>query len=142
MHNGTESASVYFFFLLHDVPEFELAAYLPVFNLDELIVAGCHAAVLRKPLEASFGGETQARNCNEDSRGSMFAPLQHFSAVERQLKLQIWPTCCQLTSQGTRVYKFSLMQTEVVENGWTYPAEAGAEERKNRWLLLVGWPET
>lgn len=53
MHNGTESASVYFFFFLHDVPEFELAAYLPVFNLDELIVAGCHAAVLRKPLEAN-----------------------------------------------------------------------------------------
>lgn len=41
-----------FFSLLHDVPEFELAAYLPVFNLDELIVAGSHAAVLHKPLEA------------------------------------------------------------------------------------------
>lgn len=49
-HNGTFAFP--FSSLLLDVPEFELAAYLPVFNLDELIVAGGHTAVLHKPLEA------------------------------------------------------------------------------------------
>lgn len=47
------------FLLLQVVPEFELAAHLPVFNLDELIVAGCHAAILHKPLQ------TKAENMKE-----------------------------------------------------------------------------
>lgn len=37
------------------VPEFELAAHLSVLDLYELIVAGWHAAVLHKPLEAKQG---------------------------------------------------------------------------------------
>lgn len=37
------------------VPEFELAAHLPVFDLYELVVAGRHAAVLHKPLEIKPG---------------------------------------------------------------------------------------
>lgn len=40
------------FFNFPAVPEFELAAHLSMFDLDELIVAGCHATVLHKPLEA------------------------------------------------------------------------------------------
>lgn len=37
------------------LPEFKLAAHLPVFNLYELIVAGRRTAVLDKPLEAKQG---------------------------------------------------------------------------------------
>lgn len=52
MYDCEVSAFVVFFFHFPAVPEFELAAHLSMFDLDELIVAGCHATVLHKPLEA------------------------------------------------------------------------------------------
>lgn len=112
------------FFLRHDAPELELAAHLPVFNLDELIVAGGHAAVLHKPLEAQvrLKQRHKQRECDEDSLGST---------------LLLYDTRPEWTSQGSQVQSDA---TGVVESCWTYPAEAGAQQRKNRWLLLVGWP--
>lgn len=73
---------------VHDAPEFELAAHLPVFNLDELIVAGRHAAVLHKPLEAEVGVERQS--------GEKHKRETAMRVCAWQLKLPIWPTWRQL----------------------------------------------
>lgn len=77
-----EVSALDFFLHFPAVPEFELAAHLSMFDLDELIVAGSHATVLHKPLEAgarlSFvwrrKKKTQVGKLNKDSLGSKLLP--------------------------------------------------------------------
>lgn len=72
MYDRSVSVPLSYFFS-SAIPEFELAAHLPMFDLYELIVTWWHAAVLHKPLNGKQGqvafngeGETQMGKLNED----------------------------------------------------------------------------